>query len=89
MKKQRAIASEAPKTKETICSNPTADYNECQWQCVNNPPREAVCRTDKDGVFCRRKRCNAAGQWKEEIRLPANSQHSCDPAKIIIGPCDY
>jgi len=84
--KSRQIASQD--LVET-CENPKADFNQCRWQCRNNPEGESTCRTDLPGVDCVRSVCKASGQWRDDTRLPASYGHLCEPKRIVVGPCDY
>jgi hypothetical protein len=84
----REIAS-ANKSKQNICNQPNAEFNQCMWKCENNPKGEKVCRTDLPSVNCVRRICNANGNWADEMRLPASSSEKCHPVKVQVGPCDY
>lgn len=71
------------------CAKPDAQFNQCKWQCMNNPSGEKTCRTDMPEVDCQRSVCKADGQWHDQTRLPASQGHLCDPSKTIVAPCDY
>jgi len=86
-KVQRDIATQ--KKDRDLCLAPAGSMNECAWTCVNNPPKEKTCRTDRGDVQCVRRRCNANGEWTEETRLPASFRTFCDPSGPRVAPCDY
>jgi len=72
-----------------ICSKPSAQFNQCSWQCVGNSRKNKNCRTDLPNVRCVRKRCNANGEWAEETRLPAQEAHDCPAHGLRVERCDY
>jgi hypothetical protein len=73
----------------SICSAPNGDFNDCYWKCVNNPRSAKSCRTDLKSVHCIRRRCNAAGKWSDEERLPASARNRCEADRVVVAPCDY
>jgi len=74
---------------EPICQTPTALFNQCSYQCINNPKSADHCSTEKPNVRCLRKRCNANGVWAEETRLPASHYEKCPARGIVVERCDY
>lgn len=85
----RAVASPKEARTDKICSHPEGRFNQCLWTCENNPAGSDRCRTDLPQVHCVRKRCNAAGNWADESRLPASFYEACEPQGARVGPCDY
>lgn len=81
----RAIASED----RALCDAPVGSYNQCAWNCANNPKGEKSCRTDLPSVRCERKRCNANGKWSDLDRLPASFGIGCPAEGFKVAPCDY
>ena len=77
----------APKLPGQICGEPNAKFNQCVYKCVNNPKGEKECRTDMATVQCLRQRCNANGEWKEEVRLPAQFKGYCMSAEPLVTDC--
>lgn len=76
-----------PKLPGQICGEPNAKFNQCVYKCVNNPKGEKECRTDMSTVQCLRQRCNANGEWKEEVRLPAQFKGYCMSAESVVTDC--
>lgn len=76
-KKKVVVISKAELQKQRlqICEKPGGQFNQCLWTRQN------------DGS-CARKRCNANGNWADEVRLPASYSTSCGQ-KPKVAPCDY
>lgn len=95
-KKEKARAAAEQKRLESIrkegriCVDPPAKFNECAWICVGNPKNEKKhCLTQKEGVSCVRRRCNANGDWADETVLDAEKGGSICTPKAVVAPCDY
>ncbi len=86
--KARNVASKKSKSKN-ICSSPSAKLNQCAWHCDGNPKQASSCRSDLPQVKCVRQRCNANGNWAEEIRLPASSSELCPSKGYKVDHCNY
>jgi hypothetical protein len=86
---ERHIGNASKRDANSVCSNPSADVNQCSWLCQNNPKGESRCRTDLPQVNCLRRRCDGNGNWTDENRLPANFFDRCQPHGHKVGPCDY
>lgn len=84
----REIAASGPDSKP-ICGAPTGYFNQCSYQCLNNPKKSDHCKTELPTVKCVRKRCNANGTWAEESRLPAAEYEKCPSNGITVDKCDY
>ncbi len=78
-----------PSSAQTVCNEPTADFNQCAWHCKNNPKGAKVCRTDLPEVRCFRSRCAANGKWVDEVRLPASHQTDCPAKGHTVKACNY
>lgn len=85
----RAGRGVASVKKVFVCHEPPAELNSCLWRCENNPKGEKSCRTDLSEVSCVRKRCNANGEWADEMRLPASLKEQCEAQSDKVAPCDY
>jgi hypothetical protein len=73
-----------------ICRAPKAYFNQCAWGCVGNAEGQKNCRTDKVGVSCVRRRCNANGDWAEETTLPqTQGALACPGQGFTVKACDY
>jgi hypothetical protein len=84
-KKQEAIRMEGK-----ICNNPPARFNECAWVCMGNPKKEKKkCLATQAGVSCVRSRCNANGDWADQMPLDAEKASTFCSAKPLVAPCDY
>ncbi len=83
----RSIAS-LERSEEEICDQPKGKLNDCAWVCHGGLGQDGKCPIEQTGVYCERKRCNANGQWAEEIRLPASQSSSC-LNHPVVKPCDY
>lgn len=90
---KRATASVAPqatsKSSNSICEAPSAQLNQCYWQCVGNPRGESRCRIELENVKCVRKRCNANGVWADSSRIPASQITNCPATGLTVKDCDY
>ncbi len=86
---EQAVAKLKPMKGEQICAAPKGNLNQCAWECMNNPSGEKKCRTDLSKVNCVRRRCNANGEWADELRLPASYQDYCAPQGVQVKECDY
>ncbi|MCB0342291.1 MAG: FecR domain-containing protein [Bdellovibrionales bacterium] len=95
---ERGLASTSAGFKKTkspaapenfICSQPTASFNQCSWECVGNPKGSKACRGELPQVRCVRRRCNANGMWADEIPLPAIQADKCIGNKVKVDTCDY
>jgi hypothetical protein len=76
--------------KNSICRSPYARFNECSWVCQNNPKNEpTVCRVDLPGVNCIRQRCNANGEWGDEIKINSLKSSIRCKATPFVSACDY
>lgn len=73
----------------SICTTPEAQFNQCSYECLNNPKNADHCRTNLKNVKCVRRRCNANGKWAEETRLPASFYEKCPANGIVVDRCDY
>ncbi|QDK37542.1 hypothetical protein [Bdellovibrio sp. NC01] len=83
-------AAEEAKRSGAICSAPSAKFNQCAWVCLNNPAKEKkACLTEKEGVSCVRRRCNANGVWAEESPVDAQKSSIQCKAQPVVAPCDY
>lgn len=71
----RASKDKAAVSDAAICEKPSAKLNQCAWQW------------NDDKTACLRKRCNANGEWSDEIRLPSTS--ACPATGHLVKPCDY
>lgn len=91
LEKERAADLKAKSKKVgSICAKPSGRFNECSWECLNNPKKEKkACLTATEGVSCVRHRCNANGDWVEETLLDAEKGGSVCRAQVVVGPCDY
>lgn len=82
--------SQSALQKGAICADPSGRFNECSWVCQGNPKKEkTACLTQQAGVSCVRRRCNANGQWAEELALDAEKGSRACKAQPVVGPCDY
>lgn len=88
-KPEVAEASRRPASSAYTCSSPKGQFGQCAWICENNPRGERVCRTDRPGVNCVRRFCNANGQWASPTRLPSAFSTWCAPEGAIVKDCDY
>lgn len=75
---------------EGICANPRGSLNQCSWTCEGaNKGLSRRCPTEREGVRCIRRRCDANGNWTDNMRMPASSSSSCMGDRAIVAPCDY
>lgn len=73
-----------------ICSAPKGDLNQCSWTCEGKSVgMSRRCPTEREGVRCVRRRCDANGHWRDEMRLPSSANSSCLGDRVIVAPCDY
>lgn len=82
-------AADVAVTDEKVCATPAAPFNFCAWTCEGNPEGESRCRTELPQVTCKRRRCNANGEWTEDTRMPASYSDVCQPGKSVVKVCDY
>ncbi len=79
-----------PKGKNEICDRPYGKLNQCVWTCENNPKKEKkVCRLDNPEVHCLRRRCNANGEWAEELEVSKNKEPNICGVEPLVKDCDY
>jgi hypothetical protein len=90
-KSAKAKANKAQKdNKGLICEAPNGHFNDCAWTCQGNPKKEKKqCLLQNAGVSCVRRRCNANGEWAEEMTLDAQKASTICVAKPVVAPCDY
>lgn len=89
-KAQQKRAQEDQRKSGSICSNPSAKFNQCAWVCLNNPKSEKKsCLVEKEGVSCVRRRCNANGEWAEEMDVDAQKSSIECKLQPVVAPCDY
>lgn len=73
-----------------VCSAPFAKFNECAWICLNNPKKEKKdCLVKEKDVSCVRRRCNANGEWADELVYDAEKGSNLCKAEALVAPCDY
>lgn len=75
--------------KGLICKKPEGKFNQCAWVCINNSKNEKKICQLKFGAACVRRRCNANGDWSDEIQLSAEKSANFCRAQPLVGPCDY
>jgi hypothetical protein len=73
--------------KDAICKKPAGRFNDCAYECVNNPKGQKICNLQNPKVSCVRRRCLASGRWGDE-HVFANHLATCD-AQIKVQICDY
>ncbi|UOF02204.1 hypothetical protein [Bdellovibrio reynosensis] len=90
--KQKSNSSDLSKARSAgmICQSPLGKFNQCAWICLNNPSKEKKkCLLANKEVSCVRKRCNANGDWAEEMALDAEKASTICKAQPVVAPCDY
>lgn len=83
------VAVDKAKKEGFICANPSGKFNDCSWVCLNNPKKEKKACLVASGATCQRQRCNANGQWAEQILVDAEKAGTKCKAQPVVAPCDY
>ncbi len=74
-------------SKDHICEQPYAKFNQCSWICENNPKSAKKCLVEHKNVQCVRLRCDANGNWVDKSILP-KSKSNCEKEPKVAA-CDY
>lgn len=74
-------------SKDHICEQPYAKFNQCSWVCENNPKSAKKCLVERKEVQCVRSRCDANGKWVDKTILP-KSKSNCEKEAVVTA-CDY
>lgn len=86
LKKEELIKKSQQRKPDQICDRPWGKLNECVFACHKKDSSKLGCNF-KSGDQCLRKRCNANGEWADEIVIDGNLDLCSDQEKV--APCNY
>lgn len=85
-------AEEKRRLQGILCQNPGGSLNQCAWICegaMKAAKGRKDCPTERTGVDCVRRKCDANGKWSDEFILPKVAGKAKCSGQALVAACDY